>query len=97
MSNGKFTPGPWKYTPSIPAEGFECFWVEHDSKFGKPIADVRGPQNDENTANARLISAAPELFYLLVEAHSELGEPEMWEFRNRIAAAIAKATGESHE
>ncbi len=51
------TPEPWKFTPSIPEEGFECFWIESDDEFRNQIADVRGPQNEENTANARRIVA----------------------------------------
>ena len=51
------TKEPWKFTASIPEEGFECFWIESDDEFRNPIADVRGPQNDENTANARRIVA----------------------------------------
>jgi len=98
MSNVKHTPGPWFITGNLTK------YVEAriGNKLVQEVAavgptDADGGYGVQQLANARLIAAAPELFSLLVEAHSELGEPEMWEFRNRIAAAIAKATGEIHE
>ena len=58
MSAHEFTPGPWSFAPSIPEEGYECFWIENGVQ---RITAVDGPQTVEREANARLMSAAPEL------------------------------------
>lgn len=58
------TPGPWVFEASTPSDGFECYWVTPEL-LGTPLCDVRGPQNPENEANARLIAAAPDLLAAL--------------------------------
>ena len=76
-------------------------WV--DSESGTPLADVRSYDNSE--ANARLISAAPELLEALEGAQKVIRKtmPSLsfddsifaGEWLDTINAAIAKAKGES--
>ena len=93
MTETKHTPGPWKSTPSIPEEGYEVFWIESDDELQNQIADVRGPQNAENTSNARLIAAAPELLMFAQEWLDRQGTDKNY-MTAKARAAIAKATGE---
>jgi hypothetical protein len=92
--SGKHTPGPWKEADYIiwPANGGDAQFPVHARKRGR-IALALTKQ-----ADARLISAAPELLEalqgLLAEAHSaskRLHEMSVWSQRAR--AAIEKATG----
>lgn len=91
------TPGPWAAAPSVPEEGSECFWVY--SARGQ-IGCVNGPQNDEQTANANLIAAAPDLLEELIITLGNLKElcyhrniPRPESTISRAEAAIAKAKG----
>lgn len=61
---------------------------------GEQIADIRGPSfgNEETSANARLISSAPDLLHALELVFSNAGESPEW-IRARIGPAIAKAKG----
>ena len=61
MSEDKFTPPPW----SVPDKGELRGSVV--SKDGKMVCDPSGAgrHEDEAEANARLISAAPEMYYIL--------------------------------
>lgn len=63
------TPGPWKYTPSSPSEGFECFWITATPSPNqeKEVATVSGPQTERNEANSRLVAAAPDLLAMCEE------------------------------
>lgn len=56
--DAKATPGPWQNTPSIPPEGYECFWLTAcpAPNQDREVATVSGPQNERNTANAELIA-----------------------------------------
>ena len=53
------TAGPWSSTPSIPEQGYECFWITACPEINqeREVAVVTGPQNARNTANAALIAA----------------------------------------
>lgn len=88
MTQIKHTPGPWAHTNP------DGFTVRHPQVYSDTgpvcnatwLGDVR---IDELRANARLISAAPELFEALQEA-------ALWvdgELKTKVRAAIAKATG----
>ena len=61
MSIDKFTPGPW----SAPDKGELRGAVV--AKDGKMVCDPSGAgrHEDEAEANARLIAAAPEMYYIL--------------------------------
>lgn len=59
----KHTPGPWSAVPSVPEEGSECFWLRSGN--GAQLGSINGPQNDEQTANANLVAAAPDLLAAL--------------------------------
>ena len=69
----RHTPGPWESVASDPSEGFECYWIRAAKPYGGPfrgsrvveIGAVNGPQNSEQSANARLIAAAPDLLAAL--------------------------------
>lgn len=87
------TPGPWRYGRTL-NNGLSVF-----SKVEVGSPDHIVAVAEENTANARLIAAAPEL----LEALDALGEAchNEWgpRFREsavgkKALAAIAKATGE---
>ena len=61
MSDDKFTPGPW----SAPDKGKLRGAVV--AKDGEMVCDPSGAgrHEDEAEANARLIAAAPEMYYIL--------------------------------
>lgn len=88
MTQIKHTPGPLAY---INPDGFTVRHPQVYSDTGPVcnatwLGDVR---IDELRANARLISAAPELLEALQEA-------ALWvdgELKTKVRAAIAKATG----
>lgn len=103
----KHTPGPW-VMKLLPSNG--NFTVEGPSRNG-PDSETNRPwiadtgdsayiQRDEREANARLISAAPELLAALEETNAALlqyltGVGSKKDARNRYeigCAAIAKAT-----
>ncbi len=108
--NSKHTPGPWITTPTFSHvfrnegehDGVICAMPRNDS----PIQWVCDPASLENSANARLIAAAPDLLEALKEVIQSV---ENWacaceingEGKNNAAAvyvrnarqAIAKAEG----
>ena len=102
----KHTPGPWRVEGGTTLIWGDCNPDDTTSYgLGYPIAECRhtpaaswsrGPSKyEEAEANARLISAAPELLELIERAHEADCPDEdirtaWWEAR---AAAIAKATG----
>ena len=49
------TSEPWSYQASIPEDGFECFFINGESK---RISDFDGPQDEEQFSNVRRIVAA---------------------------------------
>ena len=104
MSENKHTPGPWDYAPCINF-GHKCFQIHQ--KDGAPYtpyySDVATTERGENAeiqeANARLISAAPDLLkalkmlYQWVRAEVEqfeAAEPDD-EIIEAVEAAIKKA------
>jgi len=106
------TPGPWEVIGTDPAEGGDWFWIKAQPNpamrgFSKDIGVVNGSQsNPTRLANARLISAAPDLLEVLKGVMDILGRAESnasgnpeWDFVGpRVAkarAAIAKAEGRS--
>jgi len=103
------TPGPWEVIGTDPAEGGDWFWIKAQPNpamrgFSKEIGVVNGSQsNPTQLANARLISAAPDLLEVLKDLF-ERGEVHMLLAGNPAAcmaleekarAAIAKAEGRS--
>lgn len=108
MNQEKHTPGPWKQHPDYP-------WIIKEdnapiSEDGVSICNTTGhpdsgffPTPSEARANARLISAAPELLAALQDLKRELilsnVDPDYIEshFRksiNNAEAAISKAIGD---
>lgn len=91
------TPGPW-LVDAEHAGLFEQdqarFWINAE---GTHVAYVDGPRNDERTANAHLIGAAPDLLEALQacdEAMAYMSEYDIpLHLPFRVKAAIAKATG----
>jgi hypothetical protein len=128
MSEQKHTPGPWTYS-RWDEHGYTKFYVSQQE--GAPytpeysdVADlisetVSGERVAIQQANARLISAAPDLFEAVLIGHRDsLGMPTgdllaaanclrnnghhdlavALELKHAVEqAAIAKATGSSHE
>lgn len=101
MSAAKHTPGPWR--TSKPREEFGLVWARDVE-----VARSSDYQSlEEQRANARLISAAPEMLsemkrYLPLLERIE-ADPSLWERAtvslgiatlNGYRAAISKATGE---
>lgn len=94
-----FTPGPWQYTHSDPAEGCDVWWITgiHGSNREKEIATVTGGWPWPSTeANARLIAAAPDLLAALYKAREYIDPTKAvsdTEILTEIDAAISKAEG----
>lgn len=97
MEEFKFTPGPWHEH----REGFSTVYVEARLRAGV-IQEVAacGPTeagSEQQFANARLISAAPELLESLREVIGSLGvmvvDPDSCPEIIKARAAIAKALG----
>jgi hypothetical protein len=88
----KHTPGPWKY-----AANSELYAVV--GKTGNVVIafepDQYGYGNEEEvTANSRLIAAAPELLEILEALIEKHPGAIPLKYREQAKAAIAKATGE---
>ena len=95
MTETKHTPGPWKTRKGFFSDAVEIYKPKHLMKPFIPteIAIIRS-EGPEGEANARLISAAPELLEALqafVKYADDVNDdsPEF----DRARAAIAKATG----
>ena len=86
----KHAPGLW----SVERE-YNTVMVSAD---GVPVCTLDGPVED-NLANARLISAAPDLLAVLKELVQGLWptDPRPGSLHERAAAAILKATSSSSE
>ena len=75
MTDAKHTPGPWEVVPSIPEEGYNCFWLKGPN--GENLADISGYQSDQTKqANAQLIARAPDLLAENEELHIRIEELE---------------------
>jgi hypothetical protein len=60
------SPGPWMAVRSVPAEGFDCWWIMDGGT--SIVADCPGysPSGSaQSAANAHLIASAPELLSAL--------------------------------
>jgi len=96
MSESKYTPGPWAVC--VPAFGLNVISIEQDAALieGEPSIigeiDLSGVGIDDETgaANARLISAAPEL----LDVASRL---VAWSFGRRSLAELDEITREAGE
>lgn len=91
MSEEKFTPPPW----SVPSKGNLRGAVV--AKDGQMVCDPSGAgrHEDEAEANARLIAAAPEMYYILdiIDTyHATKGVNNMWE--RTISKLLKKVRGE---
>lgn len=95
------TPAPWSAEPSIPSDGFECFWIKGQKLVGAlppvyrtvSIGSVNGPHSGEQEANAHLIAAAPDLLEALEAALNMVdgdGLPPDWDM---LRAVVRKARG----
>ena len=108
MADVKHTPGPWtsypcnleRYSRVITANGamvqIAYTGLNHDqvAKTKEVYGDRRtyGP-GEETTANARLISAAPDLLEALIAAEQALEHAGSHLHADRCREVIAKATG----
>ena len=91
MSEDKFTPGPWN-GPEWGKLGGAVV-----AKDGEVVCDpsVAGRHEDEAEANARLIAAAPEMYYILdiIDTyHAIKGVNNRWE--RTISKLLKKVRGE---
>ena len=91
MSEDKFTPPPW----SVPSMGNLRGAVV--AKDGEMVCDPSGAgrHEDEAEANARLIAAAPEMYYILdiIDTyHAIKGVNNRWE--RTISKLLKKVRGE---
>lgn len=93
---GKHTPGPWTATKFNPATGEidDCYlYVEP----GISVIERKVKGRDQHdTANARLIAAAPDLLEALELADAALSgaNMNMNVVERKVKAAIARARGE---
>jgi hypothetical protein len=87
--NAQHTPGPWNFSPGSDSHQQAQVWRED----GKTIAIT---YDDEGSANARLIAAAPELLAALHQACNltldEESDTAHAAFLRVARAAIRKAT-----
>ena len=89
------TPGPWKADRWMSDEGGCYGWSFSASGYLLPLSDMETDNPDECDANARLISAAPDLLEALVDVmfrHVPFSNKEA--YAEKARAAILKATGE---
>ena len=98
MSKLKHTPGTWKYERTL----INTISIFIDGSYAEPICEVfnyHGKINEIDKANARLISAAPEMLELLIKLlsnptknQSEIDEL-IYDAHCRGRELIEKATG----
>ena len=91
MSDDKFTPPPWSVSDKGELRGAVV------AKDGKMVCDPSGAgrHEDEAEANARLIAAAPEMYYILdiIDTYHALkGVNNRWE--RTISKLMKKVRGE---
>jgi hypothetical protein len=94
MGEQQPTPGPW-HSDYVEVIGkSRQYEISSKSRF---IAGCGGG-TPEDEANARLITAAPDLLKLLDDAAEFYNEGRVWtpEFAAKVEAAIAKAHGASN-
>ena len=106
MSDTKWTPGPWRYQSARGSKQERCYWdiygkAEEFEYRGSvcevfDAAKIDGISEIEALANARLISAAPELYEALQLLCYKTGfdpsiDGAVWQ---KAKSALAKARGE---
>ena len=101
MTQGKHTPGPWRYAPT------NTETVSHLVRCseGYAVADVTHWFDLPVDANARLIAAAPDMLEALQSAQESIAtfigvhgypfESGAGDVLREVNAAIAKATGDT--
>ena len=97
----KHTPGPWfmRVNRHRDTNGSKWGWVDsNNSGSQRPPAGVNvcWTEGETSHANARLISAAPELLESLEKLHAIMQKGGVWTIEDQKAAyeAIVKAKGE---
>ena len=86
----QFTPGPWTLRANGDANSYS---IDHGNHW--VVYQCNGqPTPEENEANMRLMTAAPEMLHLLDVIYANAAESVEW-IRERIAPIIAKARGEA--
>lgn len=97
----KHTPGPWEFSHREGQDKMYRTEVFSEEYGGIATCDWtvkqcgNGVISTYREANARLIAAAPELLDALIELDDCGGEIPSWSTRDKVRAAIAKATGEA--
>jgi len=95
------TKGPWKVGDGTYPKSDRFVWGS-DGYLIADCSDINNRTSDEERANARLISAAPDLLEALREAQAVLAGTELNDeedqspldvVRSTVSAAIAKAEG----
>lgn len=99
MSEAKHTPGPWSADWWYHEASGQGGWSFSAGGRRLPLCDMEmdPAKDDEPEANARLISAAPEILEalrLLMIEGPDLDEMSWADACDKARAAIAKATGE---
>lgn len=89
MSAAKFISGPWNLARRNPGMSVGLLGPQADLRLG-----VIHTGNDEYVANARLITAAPDLYHALIETLEIANRNEDGDWAVRAHAALAKARGE---
>ena len=95
MSKPSFTPGPWRTDEFYDAVLSDV--IKDDGQDDVVCSfDYGNKPDDEQIANAHLISAAPELYEALAEmcANFTSGNPDQREAIARAREALDKARGE---
>lgn len=87
----KYTPGPWTAVRWTDNESDTYGWSFAAGGYSLPLCEVETDNPDECDANARLVSAAPELLEAL-QGFVEHGTCFDREDMRKARAAIAKAT-----
>jgi hypothetical protein len=91
--NAKHTPGPWVNRGRIDKPGFPHSAVAAKTLLARVYSEAFG-DSEQETANANLIAAAPDLLALLVELVDIDGPcPGNAAWASKVHTAIAKATG----
>ena len=91
----KHTPGPWRVDGNLRSVDGKCFTGEYKTI----CSPVRGGNPEEADSNARLISAAPEMYEALKLVYdctfldSRCTEHQWITASDAVEAAIAKAEG----
>ena len=88
MSKLQYTPGPWKYTISKNSGRHQI----SDAKCGGQVCAIWSRGKDITEANARLITAAPEMLEALI-FEAKISQNDICGISARLIKIIEKATG----